>query len=254
MPIETSTNWILLRGLARESGHWSDFITKLQSAFPAANICPVDLPGTGVYHKHLGLENIPAITAHVRTVAQENGWLDNPVNVLGVSMGGMVALDWLLTYPQEICLGVLINISVGGLNPCYRRLRWQSLPAFIKIFLQTKMYDREMGIIQLISNRKENYETLAEEWHRIQTIHPVSINNALAQLIGAARFRVSKKPPIMPVLLLNSAGDHLVAPECSEAISKHWNLPINTHPWAGHDLITDDGDWVVEQLLKTIEN
>jgi hypothetical protein len=31
-------NWLLLRGLARESGHWGDFVTQLQVAFPKAII------------------------------------------------------------------------------------------------------------------------------------------------------------------------------------------------------------------------
>lgn len=239
-----------MRGLTREGGHWGDFIPKLQAVFPGDNIHPIDLPGAGIYHQNKSPANIPALTAHVRKVAQTNGWLDKPVNVLGVSLGGMVASDWLLTYPDEIRAGILINISIAGLSPLYQRLRWQSLPALLKVSMQTKMYDRELGIIQLISNVKQGYPALAEQWQRIQSEHPVSINNACAQLLAAARYRIPNQKPTVPVLLLNSAGDRLVSPLCTEAIGQHWQLPVITHPWAGHDLTTDDGDWVIKKIQK----
>ena len=44
-------NWILLRGLARESAHWGDFIPLLQSTFPDAQLTLLDLPGTGRFHQ-----------------------------------------------------------------------------------------------------------------------------------------------------------------------------------------------------------
>ena len=43
-------NWLLLRGLARESGHWGDFVNQLQVAFPKATINTLDLAGTGQFH------------------------------------------------------------------------------------------------------------------------------------------------------------------------------------------------------------
>ena len=39
------TNWLLLRGLAREAEHWGEFRTTLQSEFPSAHISTIDLPG-----------------------------------------------------------------------------------------------------------------------------------------------------------------------------------------------------------------
>lgn len=254
MQVNKCCNWILLRGLTRESGHWGNFITKLKAAFPEANICPIDLPGTGVYYKQLSPDNIPAITGQVRAIAQENGWLNESINVLGISLGGMVALDWLMTHPKEIHTGVFVNISLGGLSPFYQRLRWQSLPAIIRVILKTKIYDRELGIIQLISNRKEGYTSLAKLWYRIQCERPVKLKNAYAQIVAAARYRVPAKPPSVPVLLLNSASDRLVAPECSEAIAKLWGVSFARQQWAGHDLTSDDPDWVIAQYQNWLKS
>jgi len=248
MQVKNNANWILLRGLTRESGHWGDFVPHLSTAYPHARICPLDLPGTGVFFQEKSPGTVPAITGYVREHARQNGWLETPVNLLGVSLGGMVALDWLQTYPDEINAGVLINISVGGLNPFYQRLRWQCIPNLLRVILHSKVYDRELAIIKLISNHKENYETLAGHWHRIQTEHPVSAKTALSQLKAAVKYSPQNIKPTMPVLLLNSAGDRLVAPACTAAIARQWNLPYQTHTWAGHDLTTDDGDWVIAQI------
>jgi pimeloyl-ACP methyl ester carboxylesterase len=254
MADRSNTNWILLRGLTRESGHWGGFVPQLSKAFPKAHIYPLDLPGTGVFFKDKSPSTVPAITAQIRATALSNGWLETPVNVLGVSLGGMVALDWLQTYPAEINSGVLINISIGGLSPWYHRLRWQSLPDLMRASLQANIYDRELAIVKLISNRASHYEALAQSWSQIQTEHPVSAKNALAQLLAAALYQPGDNKPVMPVLLLNSAGDRLVAPECTTAISRLWRLPCHTHPWAGHDLSTDDGKWVITEILNWLNS
>jgi pimeloyl-ACP methyl ester carboxylesterase len=254
MADKTNTNWILLRGLTRESGHWGEFVPQLSKAFSKARIYALDLPGTGVFFKDKSPSTVPAITAQIRAAALSNGWLETPVNVLGVSLGGMVALDWLQTHPSEINSGVLINISIGGLSPWYQRLRWQCLPELISASLHGNVFDRELAIIKLISNRTSHYEALAQSWSHIQSGRPVSAKNTLAQLLAAARYRPGDSKPAMPILLLNSAGDRLVAPGCTTAISQLWRLPYKTHPWAGHDLSTDDGKWVITQILNWLNS
>lgn len=37
MPEHSSSHFILLRGLARESAHWGDFVPQLKAAFPNEN-------------------------------------------------------------------------------------------------------------------------------------------------------------------------------------------------------------------------
>ena len=66
-------NWLLLRGLARESAHWGDFIPQLQAAFPDATITLLDLPGTGRFYKEVSPRTIKTISETVRRQALENG-------------------------------------------------------------------------------------------------------------------------------------------------------------------------------------
>jgi hypothetical protein len=41
-------------------------------------------------------------------------------------------------------------------------------------------------------------------------------------------------------------GDQMVNPECSQQLAEHWNLPLYTHPSAGHDVFIDDPQWVLQ--------
>lgn len=246
-------NWILLRGLVRESAHWGDFQPLLQSAFPDSQITLLDLPGTGRYFRETSPATIRGITERVRAVALEQGAVNRPATILALSLGGMVAWEWMQTCPEEICGAIMINISFAGLSPFYHRLRWQSYGKFAAMGWKRRIQNREPEILRLVSNRRDRFETMAEEWIAIQKQRPVSPKNACRQIIAAANYKPEETKPYRPVLLLNSNGDKLVAPDCSEAISEKWAIELRTHPWAGHDLPIDDGSWVISEVRNWIE-
>jgi pimeloyl-ACP methyl ester carboxylesterase len=241
-------NWILLRGLARESGHWGDFAPLLQTAFPDVKITLLDLPGTGYFHQQTSPSNIKAITEQVRSHALAKGLLHQPVTLLALSLGAMVAWEWLRRYPEDSCGAILMNTSFANLSPFYQRLRWQSYLDFIPLMMARDLYNRELKILQLVSNRRDQDQQITLAWEKIQNLRPISLNNRCRQIIAAASYRPSDLKPAQPVLLLNGEGDRLVSPACSIAIHVKWQLELRSHPWAGHDLTLDDSAWVVLQL------
>jgi pimeloyl-ACP methyl ester carboxylesterase len=243
-------NWLLLRGLTRESGHWGDFLIQLQQAFPHAQINTLDLPGSGIYYSQTSPDSIAEITQQLRQQAQQNGWLQPKTTLLTLSLGGMVAWEWMQQFPDDINSAVLMNSSLASVNPFYQRLRWQSYWKLARIVVQSDFYQRELAIVKLVSNSESQYVKIAAEWEQIQLMRPVSQKNALRQIIAAANYTPKLDKPTVPVLLLNGLGDRLVSPCCSLSISKRWTLPLISHPWAGHDLCIDDSKWVIEQLLQ----
>jgi pimeloyl-[acyl-carrier protein] methyl ester esterase len=244
-------NWILLRGLSRESAHWGDFVPLLQAAFPEGRITALDLPGTGRYYREASPNTISQITHTVRAQARQAGLLQQPVTVLGLSLGAMVAFEWMLTYPGDICGATLINTSFAGLSPFYRRLRWQSLGRLSSLMLKRNLHERESAILALVSNRNQD-EQIIKAWEKIQQERPVSFQNSWRQIRAAARYRPCDRGPEQSVLLLNARGDRLVAPECSVDIYRKWHWHYRSHPWAGHDLTLDDGAWVASQLREWV--
>jgi len=247
-------NWILLRGLARESAHWGAFVPLLQSTFPDAQITLLDLPGTGCFHLETSPSAIKAITDQVRRHAVDKGCMQQPATILALSLGAMIAWEWMHNYPEDICAVTLMNTSFADLNPFYQRLRWQSYGKFIALAMTRDLHNRESKILRLTSNRRNRDEQIIQAWEKIQIEHPISLKNSLRQMIAAATYRPGDTKPKQPVLLLNGQGDRLVAPACSEAIHKKWNLDLHCRIGAGHDLTLDDGAWVALQLKEWVKN
>ena len=249
---ELGQNWILLRGLARESAHWGVFVPLLQSTFPDAQVTLLDLPGTGCFHREASPGTIKAITDRVRRNALDNGFIQQPATILALSLGAMVAWEWMRCFPKDICGATLMNTSFADLSPFYQRLRWQSYRAFVALTMMRDVHNRESEILQLVSNRRDQYEQITQAWEKIQNERPISLKNSFRQIVAAAIYQPGDTKPEQPVLLLNGQGDHLVAPVCSEAIHKKWNLELRRHLWAGHDLTLDDGAWVALQLKNWV--
>ena len=254
MPCNIGQNWLLLRGLSREAKHWGSFIPQLQQAFPNAHIHTLDLPGTGLLHQLNCPANIGLITEFVREQALQQGLLAQQPTLLALSLGGRVGWEWLTRYPADLNGAVLVNTSFASLSHFYQRLRWQSYTDFARILLQRDVYQRELAILQLVSNRRDRDAEIATEWQAIQFRHPISRTSSLRQIMAAARYKPATAKPFAPVMLLNSLGDRLVSPACSRAISDKWALDLYSHPWGGHDLCLDDGMWVVERLQDWSNN
>lgn len=245
--------WLLLRGLARESAHWGEFVPQLQAAFPQHRIATLDLPGTGQLAEQETPSRIEAIAYEVRQSARSLGLLEQPVILLGLSLGGMVVWQWLKQYPNDAERGVLINSSFSHLAPFYRRLRWQTYGDFVSLLGKRDDYAFESAVLRLVSNQlQQQLQSTAEQWSKIRRQRPMSAGNILRQLCAAAAYRPDQSRPERPVLLLNSAGDRLVSPQCSQAIARQYQLPLHTHPSAGHDLPLDDPEWLIQQLQQWI--
>lgn len=241
-------NWLLLRGLSREAAHWGGFYIQMQAAFPNQQIYTLDLPGTGQYYHLQSPDTIPQITNYVRQSALEQGLLSKPLNIIALSLGGMVTWEWMLSYPADIQAAVLVNTSLAALSPFYARLRWQSYAKVLRILWQADVAARELAILELVSNWPDHYPAIQQQWLNIQLKRPVSLANSLRQIRAAASYHPPEQKPTQSVLLLNSAVDRLVDPSCSIAIHNKWNLDLLQHPWAGHDLSLDDPLWVLNQI------
>lgn len=247
--MNSSQNWLLLRGLGRESAHWGEFLPQLQQAFPLATIHALDLPGSGHLNHLTSPATVEALVQMARRQAVNEGMLNQPVVLLGLSLGGMIAWQWMYQYPADVSAAVLINSSFANLSPFYRRLSWRAYSGMARIIAAQSDAQRERLIVSLVSNQgAEKRAMIARRWTELRQQRPMSARNEIRQIVAAARFKPGLQPPRQPVLLLNSLGDRLVSPSCSVAIQQQYGLPLITHPTAGHDLPADDGAWVVRQL------
>ncbi len=239
------TTWILLRGLAREARHWGLFPTTLREAIPGADILTPDLPGNGSRYRDPSPTRVADLVEACRDQLREQGQTP-PYHLLALSLGGMVAVDWALRYPEECDAAVLINTSLRPWNPIHERLRPGAWPTLLRL-LTAGVPSRERAILALTSARAPELAGVLPAWQAYARECPVSRRNALRQLLAAARFSALEKPAI-PLLLLAGAGDRMVNPRCSQRLARAWNTDFVQHLSAGHDLPLDDGAWVAQKV------
>lgn len=255
---------VLLRGLAREAEHWRSFPEQLQAQFAhrfvdqSLTILTPDFPGCGVLHDQSALSSIAAMTDQLRSFLNSSAQNENQnepkqtqkLLLVGLSMGGMVALDYAQRFADEVEGIVLINSSTGA-DLLWRRLKpavWLRVP----FILSAPIFLREQWILKLVSNDRETWVDNCNHWQQIQRRHPVSRQTFKTMLKAASRFKPPKTCSV-PGLVLSSDNDHLVSPLCSGSIAATYGWPIHTHPEAGHDLALDAPNWVVSQMLDWLE-
>lgn len=242
----TTATWVFLRGLIRQHRHWEDFPDRFRAAFPDAVVLTLDLPGNGDLFDR---ESPVSVTGMVDSVRKQ---LDarhvrGPVNVLALSLGAMVAIEWMERHPEDIERAVLMNTSLRGMSGFTDRLRPENYVAILKnLLLVRDPVLRESLVLDLSTNLFQDKTALARKWATYAGSHPTSRTNALRQLLAAASYSAPPARPHEHVLLLQGLGDHIVNPVCTTRIAERWRWPLMSHPTAGHDLTLDDPDWVID--------
>ena len=246
------THWFFLRGLVRESGHWGSFVETFQSMIPHSTVQCLDLPGAG---EHFQVEAPFHMSAYADFVRQHAQFPKDGRNcyILAISLGAMVAQEWLKDKPTGLHGAVFINTSLNLLSPFWERLQPHNYPTLLQIAMTSNLEIREREILRMTTQHAD-IEKLLPRWVEIARTRPVNLRNAAAQLMAAATYTGVVDPPPRPALILRSLGDQLVNPRASEKIAKSWSAPLSTHPSAGHDLPLDDGPWVCEQILRFLQS
>lgn len=249
-------NWLILRGLVREQRHWGQFKdhfeTELKTTHPNARVFALDAPGFGTECDRPSPMSVSGIVDDFR-----GRWLklksehSGEWNVLAISLGGMIALHWCSQYPKDFERLVLVNSSVKGLSPFYRRMKPRNYLRILQLFAEPKISNRERKILELTTNLPLPDLKKRADYHASFAL-PVRKKDAFSQIIAALRFRVPAQISI-PILVLGTRGDTLVDPSCSRKIAEYYQAPLIEHPKANHDLSTDDPEWISVQVKKWLQ-
>ncbi len=244
---------ILLRGLAREAAHWLDFPAQLQLTLgDNCQVHLIDFPGCGKYYRQYALTSVTDMTDHARTEIAITEILarNESVYVVGISMGGMVALDWAQRFPSELNGLVLINSSAGD-HPFWWRLRPGAWLTMISALLSDSNV-REAKVLKIVSNNTADYAQHLNEWLSIQQQRPVTRTTIMTMLRAAAQFR-PRPTCAVDGLVLASKEDRMVSVRASDSLARRFNWPIQQHTTAGHDLPMDDARWVADKLVQWLK-
>jgi len=242
-------SWILLRGLSREAGHWGAFLPALADAMPDSAVLPLDLPGAGARLGDRWPLTIRAAMEMVRREALARTKPGAPVALMGVSLGGMVVMEWAARYPAEVAGVVVGASSAADVSPLWKRMRPRGMTMVAASALERDLGRREAGIVRTVSNRRDLWQETIRSWTRIQQERPMSLATVGGQVFAASRWRAPSRLDV-PALFLVGKRDRLVHPDCTRQLARRYRAEIVEHPDAGHDLTTDASEWVVEQMLR----
>lgn len=241
-----------MRGLARASHHWAGFDKILQEAYPHSKVLALDACGNGnVSTRKSGYK----ISQYIGPLREEFLNLSRDIqgqwNVFGLSMGGMIALEWLKLFPNDFSTGTIVNSSAANIAGPLSRLQPSGIKHVLKIMAYKDPKKREMQVLKMVSVNSDLHQDLLEEWVELSKKYPTTPDNARRQLIACALFRAPEKIQ-NKTLFLVSEKDAMVSPECTKSLAKKYNSILESNPNAGHDISLDDPKWVVEMLKKHI--
>ena len=241
--------WVLLRGLGRESGHWGPFLPALRVAATGCEVVTLDLPGTGTRLHDTAPGTLGETVDSVREEASSRDLLRAPLLLFGISFGGMVAMEWANSHPEELSGVVIAASSAPDLAPLLKRFSLAGFGVLVLNLLTRDPKRRHRRIAWLASNRREIRDRIVREWMQIERDRPVSRPTIRAQTDAALRWKAPASLHV-PSLFLVARKDRLVHPDCSRALARRFAAPLEEHPLAGHDLTTDAPEWVADQCVR----
>ena len=253
LPEHAPAPWILLRGLTREAGHWGEFVPLLREAVAPHRVLTPDLPGNGTRWVERSAATVPALMEAVRADLAAQG-IHPPYRLLGMSLGAMACVAWAETYADEVKAMVLVNTSLRPFSGFHQRLlprAWLPLACLLTLGASPEVMEQAVLALTSRNNFSESARAqLIAQWVDLRQRHPVSRASAVNQLLAAARYRAPQAAPDMPILVVGTHGDRLVSPRCSEALARHWRVPLVQHADAGHDLPLDAAEWLAAQVAR----
>ena len=251
---DDSLNIFLLRGLTRESGHWgNDFAQNITKKFPNSTIHYLDLPGAGVYNRDKSPMKVNSIMEFMRSRAIEKFKDTTQKNIIvATSLGGMVAMEWVLKHKSDFDAAVLVVPSFKKVRKFNERVKPSIRKEVISIGFTRNMQKREAKLVKINSNRLEKFNDILTSWVNIQKKRPMAKKNIIRQSIAGMRYQPKGKPNI-PILVIGSYGDRLVKSSCTVKVATKYNSTLEMHNTSGHALPIDAPEWLVDTIKSWID-
>lgn len=244
-----SRNWIFIRGLTRGQGHWADFLPLFRARYPQDSVECLDLPGNGERFRETSYIDCGRAARDLRA-RSETIAAGKRARLLGHSLGGMVAVEWMRQFPADLDGVTLMNTSCRESAPFFKRLNPANARAIARLLAAgDDGFQRERLLLSIIANNRDRAEALLPQLAAYSMAHPVSLSNSVRQILAGARVRFPDQPPVA-VEVIGSRGDRLVDVENSLWIANRWGVHPRLHATAGHDLPIDDPDWLLDQFQE----
>ena len=286
-------DWLLLRGLGRESGHWEPFEkartqasllrTRMRDGssgtraltagmvpvFPTqifedalprgSRVHTLDNPGVGSASEEVVPLTLRATTAQLLrkwSARREAAGIpkDAPWAVLGNSMGGMLALD--IASQDAAARSGLVAAVVVNSSGAKGTSTWRRLtPRAAFTMLRCLFVPSRVRETVMLKMTVRDPRRAAELLPRWVAL--AKANPLSLRTFFSQLFAVARwtapTSVAVPVLVVSGLGDELCHPECSVALARSLQAPLRMHPTAGHDLPAEDPAWLAGTVREWLD-
>jgi 3-oxoadipate enol-lactonase len=243
---------VLIMGYRLSSLAWPlGFVEALVERF---TVVLFDNRGTGASDK-------PTIGYEISNMAKDVcGLMDHleiaRANVLGYSMGGAIAQDFVRQFPDRVLGLVLCATMCGGPRAIY------ASPSVVRVMreldgLKPEEIARQIWSVTYSPGYLENHRELAESQMRREIAAPTPLHAADLQFQAFAEFDCSKALPNIqaPTLVLTGDLDQLISPRNSKFIaSRVPGASLIVIPSCGHRVMWEATDECVGFITEFLAN
>ena len=223
---------ILIRGLSRSRRYWLGLETRLNRSF---KVLVFDNRGIGRSSSPGGLWTITQMAHDTAAVIRHAGF--DKLHVFGMSMGGMIAQELVLHYPEivdRLVLGCTTPGGKEGIRPSAFAMASLATALALPDYLSNEI----IANLTLSPKHRAAHPETAKAWLELVRTEGVARLTVVRQLL--AIFRHNTGPRLgqlnVPTLILTGDSDRLVAPRNSEILAER--IPgacLERIPGAGHD-------------------
>jgi pimeloyl-ACP methyl ester carboxylesterase len=241
---------VLVHGLAYDRAGWGRLPDLLADHF---TVVLLDNRGVGESDAPGGPYTVAQLAADVAAVLEAAAI--ERTNVLGVSLGGYVAQEFALTYPDRLEKLVLCSTAPGGPKA------YPMPQATVEVFARYPTMEREAGLRMFVENSLgqrgvRDRPELVEEIFAYRLGHAPSVAAWRAQAEAGATYDSYDRIGAIaaPTLVLHGGEDIVVDPRNAELLDE---LIPNAHlelvPERGHLLVWEDSDRVAELVTEFLQ-
>ena len=242
---------VLVHGLAYDRVGWGRLPELLARHF---SVLLVDNRGVGESDAPEGPYAVPQMAADVAAVLDDVGI--ERTNLFGVSLGGYIAQEFALAYPQRIQKLVLVSTAPGG--PKSHPMPAAGLEAFGKY----PTMEREAGLRLMVENSLgargvRDVPGLADEIFAYRLEHAPSLAAWQAQAYAGATFDAHDRIGAIatPTLVIQGGADNVVDPRNADLLADLIpNARVEIVADRGHLLVWEDSERVAELVREFLQS
>ena len=240
----------LVHGLAYDRRGWGRLPELLAEHF---RVILIDNRGVGESEAPEGPYAVTQLAADVAAVLDDAGVART--NLFGVSLGGYIAQEFALTYPERVEKLILVSTAPGG-------PRSHPMPAAgLEAFGKYPTMEREAGLRLMVENSLgargvNDIPGLADEIFAYRLEHAPSLAAWQAQAYAGATFDAYDRIGAItaPTLILQGGADNVVDPRNAELLAELIpDARVEIVPERGHLMIWEDSERVAELVTEFVQ-